>query len=180
MAVLSTSSPWCPHLCYFGRARAGVPQQAPPAEQHQTPVQRPPATQQRNRTPGAIAALTPLLGSKPAQQPAVLPDSPEALPVTVRTPGSGTPGSGTPATQPAENILAAEGASPEATVTQTDAQEEPTMIAKRPQQLLLVFDGRPHVLRAEGVIGLAMPDTLAGDHTIRAIERAAQSNEYDS
>ena len=121
-------------------------------------MQRASTTQQRNRTPGAIAALTPVLGTKPAQQPDPLPDSPEALPVTARTPGSSTP-----ATQPA-NTSAAEARSPEAPATQSGAEEEPMMAAERPQRLLLVFDGRPYVLHAKDVIGLAVPDTLAGDH----------------
>ncbi len=161
MAVLSTSSAGALTSVTSG-ARAGVAQEALPIEQHQTPVQRLPITQQTNRTPGAIAALTPVLGSRPAQQPDApgrwAPDSPEALPVTARTPASSTP-----ATQPAASIPAAEGASPEAPATQPGAEEEPALTAEASQRLLLVFDGRPYVLRAEDVIGLAMPDTLTGE-----------------
>ena len=147
--------------CRFSVTHAGTAEGAQPAAHQQTPGQRAPATQQRDRTPGAIAALTPVLGSKPAQQADALPDSPEALPVTARTPGSTTP-----ATQPAAVVPAADAASPDAApATQSGAEEEePARAAEGPKRLLLVFDDRPYTLRAEHIIGLTVPDELAGDN----------------
>ena len=57
-------------------------------------------------------------------------------------------------------------ASPDAApATQSGAEEEePARAAEGPKRLLLVFDDRPYTLRAEHIIGLTVPDELAGDN----------------
>ena len=100
------------------------------------------------------------MGAKPARPDAPLPDSPEALPFTARTPESSTP----PMTRPAAAVLAVvDAASPEEPATQSSAGEEATMAAEGLKQLLLVIDGRPYTLLAENVMGLVIPDVLAGE-----------------
>ena len=127
----------------------------------QAPLQSPPQQQllhafapdQRDQTPGAIPALTPLAGVTPPPSHS-LSDSPEELPVTA------APASGDQAASLGAPVAAADAATPAPSPVQPDRIDDSGSDGRL--GLLFVFDGRPYWLRSAAITGIALPDTVAG------------------
>ena len=126
---------------------------------------------QRDQTPGAIPALTPVAGvSVPAL--GALTDSPEALPVTA------APANGALAADAGGIVAAADAASPAAGDLRPDT-EDPCGEGG-PFQLKLVFDGMPYWLHTTAVDGLALPDAVAGACLPSSCEESNLRNRRDT